>query len=399
MNKRSFETLCVKAAKDTSTTKPHNLPIYSTASFVFENIEQGINIFDGTEKGHLYARYGNPTVEAVANKIASLEGYDLDIDPFGIMTSSGMASVTTLIMGILKSGDAILTQGNLYGGTTQLVKDVFSKFGITTIFVNLRDPNQLKKALDNHPEIKAIYFETPSNPALDCVDMEVLSSFAKSHKLYTIIDNTFSTPMLQQPFKYGIDFIVHSTTKYLNGHGNSISGIVLGRDKKHYPLIWDAMKYIGANLSPWEAWLVNNGLKTLALRMKKHSENAMALANMLVKHPQVEKVNYLGLKGHPDHELAKKQMSDYGGMLTFEVKGGMEAGKKLMNSVTMATMAPTLGDVDTLIMHPASMSHRSVPKEMRIENGINDGMIRVSVGIEGTEDLIDDFENALDSLL
>ena len=396
MNKRSFETLCVKESKDTRTTKPHNLPIYSTASFEFESIEQGIDIFDGTQDGHLYARYGNPTVEAVANKIAALEGYGLDLEPFGVMTSSGMSAVTTVVMAMLTAGDAILTQGNLYGGTTQLVKDVFSRFAIKTVFVNLRNQDELERAIKNHPEIKAIYFETPSNPALDCLDMTAISKFAKGNGLYTIIDNTFSTPALQQPLKYEIDFIVHSTTKYLNGHGNSISGVVVGKDQEHYHTIRDAMKYIGANLSPWEAWLVNNGLKTLPLRMKKHCENAMALSTMLEDHPQVAKLNYLGLKSHPDHELASQQMSDFGGMLTFELKGGVEAGQSLMNRITMATMAPTLGDVDTLIMHPASMSHRSVPREMRMANGITDGMIRVSVGIEGTEDLVSDFVKALD---
>ncbi|MEE9373582.1 MAG: aminotransferase class I/II-fold pyridoxal phosphate-dependent enzyme [Saprospiraceae bacterium] len=395
MNKRSFETFCVKESKDTVTTKPHNLPIYSTSSFEFNNIEQGIDIFDGTVKGHLYARYGNPTVEAVANKIAALEGYDIDIDPFGIMTSSGMSAVTTVVMGMMKSGDAILTQGNLYGGTTQLIKDVFTKFGITSIFVNLGDREAIKNAIDTYPEIKTIYFESPSNPGLDCVDMEALVALAKPRGIYTIIDNTFCSPMLQQPFQYGIDFIIHSTTKYLNGHGNSISGIIVGRDKKHYSAIWDAMKYIGTNLSPWEAWLVNNGLKTLPLRMKKHCENAMALATMLAEHPHVAHVNYLGLKDHHNHALAKKQMNGFGGMLSFEVNGGIKPGMEMMNRITIGTLAPTLGDIDTLILHPASMSHRSVPRALRMANGISDGMIRVSVGIEGTQDLVDDFSRAL----
>lgn len=398
MNKRSFETICVKESKNTKTTKPHNLPIYATASFEFENIEQGIQIFDGKEKGHVYARYGNPTVEAVANKIAALEGYDLDIEPFGIFTSSGMSAITTVLLGILSTGDHILTQGNLYGGTTELLNRIFGKIGMTPHFTDLKSPSAIRDTLSKNPQIKAIYFETPSNPGLDCVDMEMLTTIVKEHGAYTIIDNTFCTPMLQQPFKYGVDFIIHSTTKYINGHGNSISGIVLGRDQKHYDPIWQAMKLIGTNLSPFEAWLVNNGIKTLPLRMKKHCENALALATILEAHPKVKRSNYLGLTSHPDHKLASRQMSDFGGMLTFELEGGIDAGKAFMNYVTIGTLAPTLGDIDTLILHPASMSHKNVPKEMRLKNKITDGMIRVSVGIEGTQDLLDDFELALSKI-
>jgi len=398
MNKRSFETFCVKESKDPRTTKPHNLPIYSTASFEFENIDQGIGVFDGSIKGHLYARYGNPTVEPVAAKIAAMEGYGLEIEPFGVMTSSGMAAISTLIFGLFNKGEAILTQGNIYGGTTTLIKDVFSKFGIESYFTNLKDQAAIQKSLSDHPNIRAIYFETPSNPGLDCIDMTEIAGIAKSHGIFTIIDNTFCSPAIQQPFAFGIDFIVHSTTKYLNGHGNSISGIVLGREQRYFKPILDAMKYTGMNLSPWEAWLVNNGLKTLPLRMEKHSTNALALAQMLENHNSVKKVNYAGLESHPDHELATRQMNGYGGMLSFEVKGGVEAGKKLMNHITMGTLAPTLGDIDTLLMHPASMSHRGVPREMRLTNGITDGLIRVSVGIESSDDLLSDFDNALSRL-
>lgn len=395
MNKRSFETFCVKESKNTLSTKPHNLPIYATASFEFENIEQGIRIFDGSEKGHVYARFGNPTVEAVANKIAALEGYDLDVEPFGLFTSSGLSAATTLLAAMLKQGDAILSQGNLYGGTTELLKKIFGKLGIAPYFCNLRDEKEVGNVLESNANIKAIYAETPSNPGLDCVDISMLCKFAKEHNVYTIIDNTFSTPVLQQPFRFGVDFIIHSTSKYLGGHGNSISGIIIGREQKHYKTVWEAMKLMGTNLSPFEAWLVNNGIKTLPLRMKKHCENATALATMLSNHSNVESVNYLGLPNHRDHQIAKSQMSDFGAMLTFEVKGGIEAGKKLMNHITMGTLAPTLGDVDTLIMHPASMSHLNVPREMRLQNGITDGMIRVSVGIEGTDDLLEDFDRAL----
>ncbi len=393
MKNKSFASLCVKEQADTRTTKPHQLPIYATSSFEFENINQGIDIFTGKAEGHVYGRYGNPTIETVANKIALLETYGLDMEAKAIMFSSGMSAISTLLMAVLKSGDKVLTQGNLYGGTTELLLKILGPLGIETVMTNLQDLDNVESLLKNDPAIKLVYFETPANPTLACVDIEGIAGLAKKYETFSVIDSTFCTPYIQQPLKYGIDFVIHSSTKYLNGHGNSISGVVIGRDLDLMNgRILKAMRLTGTNCNPWDAWLTNNGLKTLALRMDQHCKNAMAIAEYLEKHPKILRVNYNGLPSHPDHAIAKKQMSAFGGMLSFELKGGLDAGIKFMNNIEFCSLAPTLGDVDTLILHPASSSHINVDKEVRERNGITDGLIRLSVGIEGVEDLIADME-------
>ncbi len=392
----SFESICVQATPDTRKNKPHILPIYATSSFEFESINEGIDIFTNQKEGFVYSRYSNPTVESVANKIAALESFGMENEASGILTSSGMSAISTLLAGCLSQGDKVLTQGNLYGGTTELINKVFSRFGIETIFTNCKDYEAVEALLKKDPKIKMIYLETPANPTLACVDLKILADLGKKYDAYTAIDNTFPTPYLQQPLKYGIDFVVHSTTKYLNGHGNSIAGAIVTMDHEIMKeKIWGTMKLIGTNCNPFDAWLTSNGLKTLVLRMEKHSSNALELSKFLSSHPKVERVNYPGLSTHADHEIAKKQMKAFGGMMSFEVKGGVEAGKTVMNNISLCTLAPTLGDVDTLILHPASMSHLNIPKEIRMRNGITDGLIRVSVGIEDIDDLKKDLETAL----
>jgi len=395
---RHFDSLCVKELKDNRTTKPHILPIYPTSSFAFDSIDQGIAIFSGKEEGHVYGRYGNPTVDTVAKKIAMLETFGLEMEAKGILFSSGMAAITTLMMAMLKSGDKILTQGNLYGGTTELLTKSFQAFGMQTIMMNLRDLEKVESVVKGDPAIKMIYFETPANPTLACVDIEALTGIARQYGRMSAVDNTFPTPYLQQPFRLGIDFIVHSTTKFLNGHGNSIAGILIARNKELMESggqIWKTMKLTGTNCNPWDAWLIHNGLKTLAIRMDRHCTNAMTIANRLEQNHKVSRVNYCGLLSHPDYWIAKKQMRAFGGMLSFELKAGLDAGIRFMNAIRFCTLAPTLGDVDSLILHPASMSHLNVPKEVRLRNGITDGLIRVSVGIENVEDIWSDLEQAL----
>ena len=392
-----IDSLTVKELPDNRTTAPHVLPIYATSSFVFDDIDQGIEIFKNIESGHVYSRYANPTVDTTAQKIAELETYGLGLEATAVMTSSGMSAISTLLLGVLKAGDKILTQGNLYGGTTELLTAVFGQFGVETVLADLRNPDAVEQSLRGDKNIRLLYCETPANPTLACVDIRALTEIAHRHGVLCAVDNTFSTPLLQQPFACGVDFIVHSTTKYLNGHGNSTAGIVVGLDKtlmrKH---VWRAMKLAGTNCSPFEAWLTWNGMKTLALRMERHCANALALAAFLEKHPAVERVNYPGLASHPDHELAQRQMrGGFGGMLSFELKGGLEAGIRCMNRIKFCTLAPTLGDVDTLILHPASSSHIAVPKEIRLQNGITDGMIRVSVGIENVRDIMDDLAEGM----
>lgn len=395
-NNIGFDSLCAKESKDPRTTAPHVLPIYATSSFALESVDQGIDIFTGKTAGHVYGRYGNPTIEAVAEKIATLETHGLEVEAHGILFSSGMSAIATLMMAVLKSGDKILTQGNLYGGTTELFLKIFEPLGIETILTDLKDLNRVEDLVRSDDRIRMLYFETPANPTLACVDIAALSDIARRHGRYSAVDNTFCTPYLQQPFQYGVDFIVHSTTKYLNGHGNSIAGALVGRDVELMKgRVWQAMKLTGTNANPWDAWLTHNGMKTLTLRMDRHSANALAVAQFLENHPKVERVNYNGLPSHPDHALAKKQMRAFGGMLSFELKGGLEAGIHLMNSLRFCTLAPTLGDVDTLALHPASMSHINIPKEVRLQNGITDGLVRLSVGIENVEDIIADLEGGM----
>lgn len=394
--KLGFGSLCVHEMEDQTTTKPHQLPIYATSSFEFENIDQGIDIFSGKAKGHVYGRYANPTIDAVAKKLAMLETYGSDMEARAIMTSSGMSAISTVLLALLNKGDKVLSQGNLYGGTTELLLKILQPKGIETILTNLQYLDNVETHLKENPDIKVLYFETPANPTLACIDIEALAKLSEKYDCLTVVDNTFPTSYLQKPLLLGCDFVIHSTTKYLNGHGNSIAGVIIGKDsEKMEGKVWQAMKLLGTNCSPFEAWLTNNGLKTLELRMNRHCANAMAIAKYLHPHPRVEVVNYPGLETHPDHHIAKKQMSDFGGMLSFELKGGMQAGIDFMNKIKLCVLAPTLGDVDTLILHPASSSHVNIAKEIRERNGITDGLIRLSVGIENVADLINDLEQAM----
>lgn len=396
-----IESICVQEVEDPRTTRPHVLPIYATSSYTFQSAEESIEVFSGKRPGHVYSRYGNPTVEAVAGKIASLESVGTGVDAAALLLSSGQAAVSTLVMGNLVAGDKILTQGNLYGGTTELFTKQFGRLGIETIFTDLHDLERVEDIVKKDHRIRLLYCETPANPTLACVDMPALADIARRHGRLSAVDNTFATPCLQQPLRYGIDYIVHSTTKFLNGHGNGIAGALVSRHVEQMRMggaVWQAMKLAGTNASPWDAWLIHNGIKTLALRMRRHSDNALALARFLESHPAVARVNYCGLPSHPDHAIAKRQMSAFGAMLSFELKGGVEAGIRFMNQLKMCTIAPTLGDVDTLVLHPASSSHLNVPSELRLANGITDGLVRISTGIEHPDDIIADIEQALQAL-
>ena len=391
-----FASLCVREPEDPRTTRPHQLPIYATSSFAFDSLEQGMRVFRGEEQGHLYSRFGNPTIDAVAGKIAQLESYGTGLAANGMLVSSGMSAISTLLMSLLQPGDKVLTQGNIYGGTMEQFNKLLSHLGFVPVYVDLSDLNQAEQALKEHAPVRVIYIETPANPTLACVDLEAMSKLAKKYGCTTVCDNTFCTPYIQQPLRWGIDYVVHSTTKYLNGHGNSTSGAIIGSDASMMQgRIWQVMKLAGTNCNPWDAWLLHNGMKTLALRMERHSSNALAVAQWLERHPAVAHVNYVGLPSHPHHRLARKQMNGGSGMLSFELKGGLDAGKKLMNSIQFCTMAPTMGDVDTLVMHPASMSHLNIPADIRRANGISDGLIRLSVGIEDVADILADLSGGM----
>jgi methionine-gamma-lyase len=374
----------------------HQVPIYASSTYVFDNAEQGMRRFSGQEEGYIYSRWGNPTISEAENKIAALETFGLGIEAKGILHASGMAAISTLMMATLKPGDKILTHFSLYGGTNELVNTILPGFNITAIIADLRDPGKAEAALKADPAIKMVYLETPANPTIQCVDLEELSKLAKRHNCIVACDNTFATPYLQQPFRYDIDFIVHSTTKFLNGHGTAIGGILLGKDVAFMKTaVTKVHRLLGGNSNPFDAFLLVQGIKTLELRMERHCHNAMEVAGFLEAHPAVAKVNYTGLASHPDHYTAMKQMRHPGPMLSFELKKGLQGGIDFMNKLRMCVRTVSLGTCDTLLSHPASMTHYSVPKEEKEKYGITDGLIRMNVGVENIQDIINDLQQAL----
>lgn len=395
-----FASLCVRKLDVPVLNPPQQLPLFLSSSFSFDRIEEGVDIFTGKQEGYVYSRYGNPTIEAVTRRLEAMEGFGLDMDIQGYLTSSGMSAIHLILVSLLGQGDKVLTQANLYGGTTELLTRVMSGLGVETVFSNLNDLEQIESLLKSDPAIRVIYLETPTNPTLSCLDLKAITDLAHQYQIKTVVDNTFCTPYLQRPFAYGADFVIHSTTKYLNGHGTGIAGLVLGKDKSFMKdRFWTVLKLTGATCNPFDAWLVANGIRTLPLRMDRHSANASLLASSLADHSGVDQVNYPGLASHPSHSLASRQMSGFGGMLSFSVSGGQATAFRVMNQLKLASLAPTLGDVDTLVLHPATSSHLRIPKAIREEQGITDGLIRVSVGLEDATDLITDFHAALDSAL
>ena len=391
-----FGSAAVHAGHETDPRYAHLVPIYASSTYVFDTAEQGMNRFSGKEEGYIYGRWGNPTSTEAENKIAALETFGLDMEAKGILHASGMAAIATLLLGTLKSGDKILTHYSLYGGTEELVQKILPSLGITAIITDLRKLNEVEDLIKKDASIKMMYLETPANPTMQCVDLQELSSIAKRNNLIVACDNTFATPYLQQPFKYNVDYIVHSTTKFLNGHGTAIGGILLGRDiEKMNSIITKTHRLLGSNANPFDAFLLINGIKTLELRMERHCSNANTVAQFLDAHAAIAKTNYAGLNTHPDYDLSKKQMKHPGAMCSFELKGGLQAGIDFMNKLKMCIRTVSLGTCDTLLSHPASMTHYSVPKEQREQYGITDGMIRMNVGIENVEDIIRDLEQAL----
>lgn len=397
---KGFSTNSLHNFKEERKNSPHVLPIYTTSSFTFDSLEDSIDVFKRKTDGHVYSRYGNPTVQTVEQQIAALETLNTSIEAACLMTSSGMSAIHVLLSALCNSGDAVLSSKRLYGGTTELFEKVMRKQGISFFYTDDYSADNLNQIIKLHPEIKVLYLETPSNPTLTCVDLKACANWAKSAGVQTVVDNTFCTAFIQQPLVHNIDHVIYSTTKYMNGHGSGIAGAIVSR---HIDFLEDSirvqLKLSGGTCSPFEAWLVHNGLKTLELRMIRHSENAIALAAYLLKHSRVSRVYYPGLPSHDTHTIAVSQMKEYfGGMLSFEVVGGQPAISQMVRQLKLATYAPTLGDVDTLIMHPATSSHQSISPENRALEGVTEGLLRVSVGIENIEDIIKDFAFALNCL-
>lgn len=360
-------------------------------------------VFRGEKEAYIYSRWGNPTVDAVERKLCALETYGLagtngePLQAKALLFSSGMAAISSMLLAALQPGDKILTSGNLYGTTVELMNVPLLDHGIQPVFTDLGDLQAVARILEDQPAIKLLYIESPTNPTVRVYDLAALTALAHAHGARVAIDNTFSSPYLQQPFRWGVDFIVHSTTKYLNGHGTALGGVWIGRDVAFMESRgWQMRKLFGGTTNALEAWLLNNGLKTLPLRMQQHCSNAAELAEWLVEHPAVAQVHYPGLPSHPDYELAMMQMRLPGGMVSFELKGGLEAGIRCMNAIRFCHLTSSLGTADTLITHPASMTHVKVPAQQRLTNGITDGLIRMSVGLEHVDDIRADLAQALE---
>lgn len=394
LSKMDFSTRAIHAGYTKNEYGALATPIYQTSTFIFDTAEQGGNRFAGEEEGYVYSRISNPTNTQVEEKLANLENAEA-----AVTTGSGIGAITSAIWTFTSQGDHIIAAKTLYGCTYAFLSHGISKYGVEVSFVDTSDPENIRKAMKDNTCI--VYLESPANPNMDISDIEAISKIAhENENCKVIVDNTYCTPYLQRPLDLGADLVVHSATKYLNGHGDVIAGFVVGSQE-----LIDEIRLVGIKdmtgsvLSPMDSYFINRGMKTLNLRMDRHCSSAQKVAEFLESHPLVENLRYPGLKSFPQYQLAKKQMSLPGAMIAFEVKGGLEVGKKLMNTVELCTLAVSLGDAETLIQHPASMTHSPYTPEERAECGISEGLVRLSIGLECPDDIISDLKTALDKLI
>jgi len=368
-----------------------NVPIFQSSTFEFESAEEGARCFLGESDGYIYTRLGNPTINVLEKMVAELEG-----GFGGIGASSGMGAVNIVYMALLSKGDHMISSDAVYGPSRVIMEEHYSRFGVESTFVNTSDVENIKKVIK--PNTKVLYIETPANPTVDITDIRACAEIAKENGLIFVVDNTFSSPYLQRPFELGADVVLHSMTKFINGHADIVGGIVIAKTKEMYKKLRSMMISLGCNMDPHQAYLVIRGLKTLAIRIDRAQQNAQKIAEYLEKHPKVEWVRYPGLPSHPQYELAKKQMDGPGALISFGLKGGFEAGKTMMNNVQISILAVSLGGVESLIEHPASMTHSKVSPEDKKKAGITDGLVRYSAGIEDIDDLLWDLEQALEKV-
>lgn len=399
---QGFDTICIHGGHRAESNRAHLTPIYASSTYTFDNAEQSVAVFQNKEDAYIYGRFGNPTVDEAQEKIALLEAWGIQ-NPDGtplqlsaLLHSSGMAALTTMLLSNLGAGDKIITHYSLYGGTQELVDKILPGLGIQAVITDFHDVGEVESLISRTEGLKMMYLETPANPTLQCVDLERLARLGKSENLTVCVDNTFATPYLQQPFKYGVDYVMHSTTKFLNGHGTAVGGALVGRNDAHWKTrVVKTHRLLGGNSNAFEAFLLTNGLRTLGIRMERHCSNALQLAKFLEGHEGISRVNFPGLESHPDYAIAQKQMKQAAPVLSFELAGGFEAGKRFMNALSLCANAVSLGTCDTILSHPASTTHVGVPAALRAASGITDGLIRMSVGMENIEDLIADLETAL----
>lgn len=381
-------TMCVHSGMKNYEFGPIVPPIYQTSTFKFKNADHGARLFKGEEEGYIYTRMLNPTIEAMEDAVAQLEG-----GTKAIGCASGMAAVSLVFFSLLKKDDHIVIGNSVYGATATFVSQILPNFGIEVSFVDTSNLETVKSAL--HKNTKLVLFETPANPTLAVSDIKAISEIAHNQGAKVVVDNTFMSPILQKPLKLGADIVIHSMTKFLNGHGDVVAGIVVLKDANDYPWFRKVSNHIGGVIDPFNAFLVHRGIKTLALRMEKHCSNALAISKYLETHPKVEKVWYPYLESHPHCSLSRRQTQGGGGIIAFELKGGIQAGKTLMDNIKVWQLAVSLGGVESLIQHPASMTHAGMGPELRKKAGISDGLVRLSVGIENVEDLIFGLEAGL----
>jgi len=384
----AFATQAVRAGQERTHEQEHSEAMFLTSSFVFSSAAEAAARFSGEQPGNIYSRFTNPTVRTFEQRLARLEGAECSV-----ATASGMAAILSTCLGLLKTGDHIVSSRSIFGTTTVLFTNILSKFGIETTFVDLSDLGAWEKALQKNTRL--LFLETPSNPLTEMVDIKALAALSRANDCLLAVDNCLSTPALQQPIKLGADIVIHSATKYLDGQGRCMGGAVLGTEEIVGGGVYGFLRSAGPTMSAFNAWVFLKGLETLEIRMKAHSQNALQLAQWLEQQPQVAKVYYPGLESHPQHELAKSQQSDFGGLLSFELKGGKEAGWALIDATQICSITANLGDTKTTITHPATTTHGRLTPEQREESGIADGLIRVAVGLEDLDDLKRDLSRGM----
>lgn len=386
----NFDTLAIHAAEQHDQNQALNNPIYMTSTFTFTDLQQADDTFSFKRKAYVYTRGGNPTINLFEQRIAALEG---GID--GVAFASGMAAITSVIMSFVKSGDEIIAHRNLYGSAFGALKHLMPDYGVKTKFVNMTNLEELKDVIGE--KTKVLYFETPTNPSMEIIDLEAVAKIAAEAGIKVVVDNTFATPYLQRPLELGVDVVVHSATKYISGHGDAVGGVAVSKNQDYiYKLKFGYMCELGGVMSPFNAWLLLRGLKTLSLRMERHSSNAMKIANFLAENPLVERVMYPGMETHPGHEIAKRQMKDFGGIVSFELKGDLETAKAFVENLKLLKLAVSLGDAETLVEIPALMTHRDYLEEELKKFGFSKKTIRISAGLEHPDDIIADIKQSLE---
>ncbi|MBP7809429.1 MAG: aminotransferase class I/II-fold pyridoxal phosphate-dependent enzyme [Bacteroidia bacterium] len=387
MKDKKLETQAIRAQMERSENNEHSAPLYLTSSFVFDTAEDMRAAFNDESDAFIYSRYTNPNNNEFVNKVCLMEGAEA-----GVALASGMAAIYTTFMALLKSGDHIVSCSSVFGATHALFTKYFPKLNISHSYFNIKNPNDIEKLIK--PETRFIYLETPTNPAIELIDLEFVVAIAKKHNKLLIVDNCFATPYLQQPIKYGADLVIHSATKYMDGQGRVLGGVVVGK-KELINEIYLFGRITGPSMSPFNAWVLSKSLETLALRMDRHCENALHIAEALEKNSALENVSYPFLKSHPHHAIAKKQMKAGGGIITVTVNGGLEGAKKFMDKLQLIKISPNLGDSRTIATHPASSTHCKLSEEERLSVGISQGLIRISIGLENREDILNDIQQAL----